>query len=111
FFNEGHGNAAAVNAADDGYAIDDERRQDNLRFGHVELFDKIIRQPEQVEPPDAVGHELAKKERPGLAVAKELPPSQLPFVGGDIRDGNFLVALNVIEFGLGKPFLSAGRVV
>ena len=76
-FDERHGNAAAINAADDGHAIDDERRHHDLLLGHVELLDQIIRQPEQVKPPDAVGHEFAEKEGPGLAVAKEPPPGNL----------------------------------
>ena len=46
-FDECHGNAAAINAADDGDAIDDERRQHDLLLGHAELLVQIIRQPEQ----------------------------------------------------------------
>ena len=71
FLDERHGDAAAINASHDGDPIDDERRHHDLLLGHAKLLVQIVRQPEKVKPPDAVGDEFTPEKRPGLAVAKQ----------------------------------------
>jgi len=69
---ERHRDAATVNAADNGDAINNEGREHDLMLVHVELFVQVIRQPKEIKPPDAVGHEFAGDETPQLPVTKKL---------------------------------------
>ena len=65
---------AAADAADVGDEIDrDERRPDRAEVDAVVAVEKI-RNPEEVEPPDRVGQELAERERPGLPVLQQPDP-------------------------------------
>ena len=68
---QGHRDAAAVDTADDRDAVDDECGEHDLVLGHAELLLEVIGQPEEVEPPDAVGHEFPEEEGPGLRIAEQ----------------------------------------
>src|SRR5271169_6449750 len=57
---------------------------------------QIVRDPEQVEPPNRIDHELSRRERPGLPVAKKDPPL-------DISRRRFWIALDVLTFAIRTP--------
>ena len=70
---------AAADAAHVGHEVDDHERQaDGLQVEAVVAVQEVG-DPEEVQPPDGVGHELADREGPGLAVGEQLAP-------GDGRD-------------------------
>ena len=59
---------AAADAADVGDEIDrDERRADGPQVDAVIAIEEV-RDPEEVQPPDRIGQELADRKRPRLAV-------------------------------------------
>src|ERR1039457_4759465 len=70
FFDDRKGNAAAINAAHNGDAINNKRRQHDLVFIHAKLFFKVVGQPEKIKPPNTVGQKFPPEKRPGLAISQ-----------------------------------------
>jgi hypothetical protein len=81
---------AAADAADVGNQIDrEERRTDRLEIDAVVAVQEV-RNPEQVQPPHGIGHELADRERPRLAVLQQHPPRhvhrRIGRIAADVRE-------------------------
>ena len=95
---------ASPDAAHVGHEVDhDEGQPDGLQVEAVVAVEEIG-DPEEVQPPDGVGHELADREGPGLAVGEELAP-------GDGRDPLGRVVADVGHLRGGEPGVLLGRTV
>ena len=84
----------------DGVEGEDQRHALRIAGLDPELGVQIGRGPEEEEPPDSVGHELADSERPGLPVSQALHEPQ--FLRGSVLGClivvKFLVLLDVGQF-------------
>jgi len=60
---------------------------------------QIVRNPEEIEPPDGVNHEFSSGKRPRLPVRQKLAPLYFP----SLPDG---ITLDVLQFtaGAGRMF-------
>src|SRR5271168_2998924 len=74
---ETHWYPPAHNAANIAHHIDGDQGRAELRNAHAVFTIQIFRQPEQEEPPDGIGQELADDEGPGLAERDQLQPWDL----------------------------------
>src|SRR5262245_43925268 len=85
---------STADAPDVGDQINGDEWRPELRDSDadVEFFVEEIGHPEEVEPPDGIGHELANGERPGLAMREQLGP-------GNFHDWIGRVAANVCQLG------------
>ena len=93
------GDPAAADAADVRNQVDGNERQADILQVDAVLLVQESRNPEEIEPPDRVGHELADGEGPGLSELQEAEPADLALLIGR-------VGLDVGELGL-----SDGRVL
>nr|GEU28092.1 hypothetical protein [Tanacetum cinerariifolium] len=109
------GEPAAADGADHGHAVEHRQRHDDGVAFHAVLGRQVGGQPEQEEPPHAVGHELAEGKSPGLAILEQLEPRRLAGCGSGRLLGGFrfvdLVAANVGQLVLGQAFLLLRLVV
>ena len=65
---------AAADAADIGQQVDGDERRPEPGEREPVFAVQELRQPEQEEPPDRIGHELRDNESPGLPMAQQLQP-------------------------------------
>ena len=79
-------------------------RRAELEQRQAELAVEEVRHPEQIDPPDRIGHELRDRHGPRLAVRQERAPR-------DARDRIGRVARDVRALGGAEPRVRVGAVV
>jgi hypothetical protein len=65
---------SAADAADAGSGVDDEQGQPHAAEVQSEIAAEKIRHPEQIDPPDRIGKELAQGDRPSLPRPEQSGP-------------------------------------
>ena len=95
---------AAPDAAHVGDEVDCDERESDILEVDAMLLVQEARNPEEVEPPHWVRHELSDGEGPGLTELQEAQPTDLT-----LRVG--WVGLDVGQLGLSNRRMLAGRVV
>ncbi len=68
------GKPAAQDAAEVRHQVDRDQRRSEREQRQSILAVQVLRQPEQQEPPDRIGQELAGHEGPRLAMTQQLRP-------------------------------------
>ena len=91
---QGRGDKAADDAADVRGEVDDDERGAELGQGDAVSLVQKFGQPEEEEPSDRIGEELARGEGPRLAVAQKVGPGDW----GGALDG---VAADKLQLGAG----------
>src|SRR5713101_6575091 len=95
---------SASDAPEVGDDIDDEDGQPDLRQVQAVLSLKVVRNPEEIKPPNGIDHEFSGGKRPGLSVRQKLPPFNFPGIFGR-------VALDMLSFAAGAVRMVFGLSV
>src|SRR5579883_1380570 len=86
--NEGRRQPASGNAADVCSKINRYQRQSDVKKCYAVSFVEEIRNPEQVKPPEWIGHELPESDRPHLPILQQRAPwntkGRLSSIGFDV---------------------------
>ena len=98
------GQPSARDAADIGDEVDRHDRRANPREIQAVVPEEEIGHPEQIQPPNRIGHELADREGPGLTMPQQPCP-------GNPRDVLRRIAADVGELRLGQRGMVFGPAI
>ena len=101
---EAGGDPPTADAADIRNQVDSHQWQSDVLEVDAVLLVEETRDPEEVEPPDRVGHELTNSKGPRLAELEQAEPTDLALLVG-------WIGFDMGELGRGDGRVFAGRVV
>src|SRR5215813_768587 len=87
---------SSANAADGGHCVNHKERKPHVGKSDSVRLEEKVRKPEQIEPPDRIGHELTDGKCPGLRVWYQLQP-------GNFGPGLRWFTANIVQFCFAYP--------